>query len=57
MEKVETAVDATDKMVKCLGEMFRNSKMVDFILKGGVPWWKGNLFEILEEVSTFSFPV
>ncbi|XP_039208397.1 myosin light chain kinase 3 isoform X5 [Crotalus tigris] len=49
MEKVETAVDAIDKMVKCLEEMFRNSKMVDFILKGCVPWWKGSLLEILEE--------
>lgn len=57
MEKVETAVEAIDKRVKCLGEMFRNSKMVDFVLKGCVPWWKGSLLEILEEVSTFTFPI
>ncbi|XP_007444014.1 myosin light chain kinase 3 [Python bivittatus] len=49
MEKMETSVDAIDKMVKCLGEMFKNSKVVDFILKGCVPWWKGSLLEILEE--------
>ncbi|KAF7244621.1 Myosin light chain kinase 3 [Varanus komodoensis] len=49
LEKMEKMVDSVDKVVKCLGETFKNSKMVDFILKGGVAWRKGSPIEILEE--------
>lgn len=50
LEKVERIVDSVDKVVKYLAETFKNSKVIDFILKGGVPWKKGTLVEILEEV-------
>lgn len=52
-EKLEKMVDSMDKVVKYLGEMFKNSKVVDFILKGGVPWRRGSLSltDIPEEVS------
>uniref|UniRef100_A0A8D0BMC4 Myosin light chain kinase 3 n=1 Tax=Salvator merianae TaxID=96440 RepID=A0A8D0BMC4_SALMN len=49
LDKLERMVDSVEKVVKCLGEMFKNSKVVDFILKGGAPWWKGSPIEILEE--------
>nr|XP_034974579.1 myosin light chain kinase 3 isoform X2 [Zootoca vivipara] len=49
LEKMEKMVDSVDKVVKCLGETFKNSKVVDFILKGVVPWQKGSLVEIVEE--------
>lgn len=51
LEKIEKMVDSVDKVVKCLGETCKNAKGVDLILKGGVPWMKGNLVEILEKVS------
>ncbi|KAJ6665949.1 hypothetical protein lerEdw1_000852 [Lerista edwardsae] len=49
LEKIEKMVDSVDKVVKCLGETCKNSKGVDLFLKGGVPWRKGNLVEILEK--------
>lgn len=49
LEKIETMMDSVDKVVKHLGETCKNSKGVDFILKGGVPWRKGNLVEILPQ--------
>lgn len=50
MEKMEKMVDSVDKVVKYLGETLKNSKVVDFILRGNVPSCKGNAAEILEEV-------
>ncbi|XP_054856716.1 myosin light chain kinase 3 isoform X2 [Eublepharis macularius] len=49
LEKMERMVDSVDKVVKFLAEMLKNSRVIDFILKGGVPWKKGSLVEILEE--------
>uniref|UniRef100_A0ABM5ETW0 Myosin light chain kinase 3 isoform X1 n=1 Tax=Pogona vitticeps TaxID=103695 RepID=A0ABM5ETW0_9SAUR len=49
IEKMEKMVDSVDKVVKYLGETFKNSKVVDFILKGHVPSRKGSAAEIPEE--------
>ncbi|KAJ1082781.1 hypothetical protein NDU88_002946 [Pleurodeles waltl] len=45
MEGVENMVSAMDKAVSFVGETFKNSRIVDFILKGVVPWKKGSLAE------------
>uniref|UniRef100_A0A803SZB6 Myosin light chain kinase 3 n=1 Tax=Anolis carolinensis TaxID=28377 RepID=A0A803SZB6_ANOCA len=50
IEKMEKMMDSVDKIVTFLGETFKNSKVVDFILKGGLPWRKGSPVEILPEV-------
>lgn len=50
LAKVEKRVDTLDKAITFVGEVLRNSKVVDFILKGIVPWKKGSLLEILVEV-------
>ncbi|XP_034644690.1 myosin light chain kinase 3 [Trachemys scripta elegans] len=50
LEKIEKMVDTVDKVITFVGETFKNSKVVDFILRGTVPWKKGNLVEILMEV-------
>ncbi|NXN26361.1 MYLK3 kinase, partial [Nycticryphes semicollaris] len=49
LEKIEKRVDTLDKVITFVGEVLKNSKVVDFILKGVVPWKKGNLLEILVE--------
>ncbi|TFK09006.1 Myosin light chain kinase 3 [Platysternon megacephalum] len=49
LEKIERMVDTVDKVITFVGETFKNSKVVDFILRGIVPWKKGNLVEILME--------
>ncbi|XP_069463167.1 myosin light chain kinase 3 [Ambystoma mexicanum] len=46
LEGVEHMVSAMDKVVSFVGEVFKNSKMVDSILKGVVPCGKGHLAEI-----------
>lgn len=50
LAKIEKRVDALDKVVTFVGEILKNSTVVDFILKGIVPWKKGSLLEILVEV-------
>ncbi|NWX98448.1 MYLK3 kinase, partial [Nothoprocta ornata] len=49
LTKIEKRVDTLDKVITFMGEIFKNSKVVDFILKGIVPWKKGSLLEILVE--------
>ncbi|XP_009318612.1 PREDICTED: myosin light chain kinase 3 [Pygoscelis adeliae] len=49
LAKIEKRVDALDKVVTFVGEILKNSTVVDFILKGIVPWRKGSLLEILVE--------
>ncbi|XP_009995763.1 PREDICTED: myosin light chain kinase 3 [Chaetura pelagica] len=49
LAKIEKRVDTLDKVITFVGEVLKNSKVVDFILKGIVPWKKGNLLEILVE--------
>uniref|UniRef100_A0A8D0HN00 Myosin light chain kinase 3 n=1 Tax=Sphenodon punctatus TaxID=8508 RepID=A0A8D0HN00_SPHPU len=49
LDKIEKMVDSVDETTAFLGEMFKRSKIVDFILKGIVPWRKGSLIEFLEE--------
>ncbi|XP_071612922.1 myosin light chain kinase 3 isoform X1 [Heliangelus exortis] len=49
LAKIEKRVDTLDKVITFVGEVLRNSKVVDFILKGIVPWKKGSLLEILVE--------
>ncbi|NXP34383.1 MYLK3 kinase, partial [Leiothrix lutea] len=46
LAKIEKRVDALDKVITFVGEVLKNSKVVDFILKGIVPWKKGSLLEI-----------
>nr|XP_009484881.1 PREDICTED: myosin light chain kinase 3 [Pelecanus crispus] len=46
---IEKRVDTLDKVITFVGEVLKNSKVVDFILKGIVPWKKGSLLEILVE--------
>ncbi|NXK10516.1 MYLK3 kinase, partial [Herpetotheres cachinnans] len=49
LAKIEKRVDTLDKVITFVGEVLKNSKVVDFILKGVVPWKKGSLLEILVE--------
>ncbi|XP_053934618.1 myosin light chain kinase 3 isoform X2 [Cuculus canorus] len=49
LAKIERRVDTLDKVITFMGEILKNSKVVDFILKGIVPWKKGSLLEILDE--------
>nr|XP_010296726.1 PREDICTED: myosin light chain kinase 3 [Balearica regulorum gibbericeps] len=49
LAKIEKRVDTLDKVITFVGEVLKNSKVVDFILKGIVPWKKGSLLEILVE--------
>ncbi|NXC56076.1 MYLK3 kinase, partial [Aleadryas rufinucha] len=46
LAKIEKRVDTLDKVISFVGEVLKNSKVVDFILKGIVPWKKGSLLEI-----------
>ncbi|NXI94231.1 MYLK3 kinase, partial [Psophia crepitans] len=49
LAKIEKRVDMLDKVITFVGEVLKNSKVVDFILKGIVPWKKGSLLEIFVE--------
>ncbi|NXE49286.1 MYLK3 kinase, partial [Casuarius casuarius] len=49
LAKIEKRVDTLDKVITFMGEILKNSKVVDFILKGIVPWKKGSLLEVLVE--------
>ncbi|XP_078400477.1 myosin light chain kinase 3 isoform X1 [Cetorhinus maximus] len=45
LDGIEKKVSAVDKAIRFVGETFKNSHIVQFILKGIVPWKKGNLIE------------
>ncbi|XP_055755209.1 myosin light chain kinase 3-like isoform X1 [Salvelinus fontinalis] len=49
IEGIESSVSAMDKLWGYVGEVFRSSKIVEFILKGIVPWRKQGLLYIQEE--------
>uniref|UniRef100_A0A8C7V412 Myosin light chain kinase 3 n=1 Tax=Oncorhynchus mykiss TaxID=8022 RepID=A0A8C7V412_ONCMY len=49
IEGIESSVSAMDKLWGYVGEVFRSSKIVEFILKGIVPWRKQGLMYIQEE--------
>uniref|UniRef100_K7G5B5 Myosin light chain kinase 3 n=1 Tax=Pelodiscus sinensis TaxID=13735 RepID=K7G5B5_PELSI len=49
LEEIEKMFDTVDKVIAFVGETFKNSQVVDFILRGIVPWKKGSLVEILVE--------
>ncbi|XP_027668973.2 myosin light chain kinase 3 isoform X3 [Falco biarmicus] len=58
LAKIEKRVDTLDKVITFVGEVLKNSKVVDFILKGVVPWKKGSLLEILvEDFARIMFPL
>ncbi|KAM6325144.1 myosin light chain kinase 3 [Podargus strigoides] len=58
LAKIEKRVDTLDKVITFVGEVLKNSKVVDFILKGTVPWKKGSLLEILvEDFARIMFPL
>uniref|UniRef100_UPI00398EC822 myosin light chain kinase 3 isoform X2 n=1 Tax=Pristiophorus japonicus TaxID=55135 RepID=UPI00398EC822 len=45
---IEKMLSAVDKAIHFVGETFKNSNIVQFILKGIVPWKKGSLIESSE---------
>ncbi|XP_010716076.1 myosin light chain kinase 3 isoform X3 [Meleagris gallopavo] len=45
LAKIEGRIDTLDKVITLVGEVLKNSKVVDFILKGIVPWKKESLLE------------
>nr|XP_015223855.1 PREDICTED: myosin light chain kinase 3 isoform X1 [Lepisosteus oculatus] len=49
IDGIEHSVSAINKVIKFVGETFRSSKIVEYILKGTVPWRKGSLLESNEE--------
>ncbi|XP_006887882.1 PREDICTED: myosin light chain kinase 3 [Elephantulus edwardii] len=49
LEALFRMVVTVDKAIAFLGTMFQNSKVVDFITQGGVPWRRGSLAEDPEE--------
>ncbi|XP_055504350.1 myosin light chain kinase 3 isoform X1 [Leucoraja erinacea] len=48
LDGIEKTVSAVGKAVHFVGETFKNSHVVQFILKGTVPWRKGSLVEYSE---------
>ncbi|XP_067905468.1 myosin light chain kinase 3 isoform X2 [Heterodontus francisci] len=48
LDGIEKKVSTMDKTVHFVGETFKNSHIVQFILKGIVPWKKGSLIESSE---------
>ena len=50
LAKIEGRIDTRDKVITLVGEVLKNSKVVDFILKGIVPWKKESLLESFAEV-------
>ncbi|POI34999.1 hypothetical protein CIB84_001249, partial [Bambusicola thoracicus] len=49
LAKIEGRIDTLDKVITLVGEVLKNSKVVDFILKGIVPWKKESLLESFAE--------
>ncbi|XP_015729449.1 myosin light chain kinase 3 isoform X2 [Coturnix japonica] len=49
LAKIEGRIETLDKVITLMGEVLKNSKVVDFILKGVVPWKKGSLLESFVE--------
>uniref|UniRef100_A0A6Q2WZY0 Protein kinase domain-containing protein n=1 Tax=Esox lucius TaxID=8010 RepID=A0A6Q2WZY0_ESOLU len=49
IEGIESSVSAADKLWGYVGEVFKSSKIVEFILKGIVPWRKQGLLYSGEE--------
>ncbi|KAL1007107.1 hypothetical protein UPYG_G00082080 [Umbra pygmaea] len=49
IEGIENSVSAADNLWRYVGEVFRSSKIVEFILKGIVPWRKEGLLYSQEE--------
>ncbi|XP_043937829.1 myosin light chain kinase 3 [Protopterus annectens] len=45
IDGIETNMSSFETVVHFVGELFKNSKVVEFILKGAVPWKKGNLID------------
>ncbi|XP_038662566.1 myosin light chain kinase 3 isoform X1 [Scyliorhinus canicula] len=48
LDGIERKMSAVDKTIHFVGETFKNSHIVQFILKGIVPWKKGNLIDSSE---------
>lgn len=58
LEALFRMVVAVDKAIALVGAVFQNSKVVDFIMQGSVPWRKGSLADgPLEVGSCFLTPV
>ncbi|MGH0116920.1 UNVERIFIED_CONTAM: hypothetical protein FKN15_040909 [Acipenser sinensis] len=53
IDGIERSVSTADKVITFIGETFKSSKIVAYILKGTVPWRKGSLLENTEEVSLY----
>ncbi|KAK1163561.1 myosin light chain kinase 3-like isoform X1 [Acipenser oxyrinchus oxyrinchus] len=49
IDGIERSVSTADKVITFIGETFKSSKIVAYILKGTVPWRKGSLLENIEE--------
>ncbi|XP_060767289.1 myosin light chain kinase 3 isoform X2 [Neoarius graeffei] len=54
IEGIEGSVSTLDKVLGYVGEAFRSSKIVEFILSGVVPWRKQGLLETTEDEKTTS---
>lgn len=52
LEALSRMVVAVDKAIALVGAVFQNSKVVDFIMQGIVPWRKGNLADSTVEVGS-----
>ncbi|XP_051970982.1 myosin light chain kinase 3-like isoform X1 [Xyrauchen texanus] len=46
---IESSLSTMDKVLGYVGDAFRNSKILEFILNGVVPWRKQGLLDIVEE--------
>ncbi|XP_048648208.1 vacuolar protein sorting-associated protein 35 isoform X2 [Marmota marmota marmota] len=49
LEALFRMVVAVDRAIALVGAVFQNSKVVDFIMQGSVPWRKGSLVDSHEE--------
>ncbi|XP_072527796.1 myosin light chain kinase 3 [Salminus brasiliensis] len=54
IEGIESSVSTLDKVLGYVGEAFRSSKIVEFILNGVVPWRKQGLLDTSEEEKNIS---
>ncbi|XP_049327249.1 myosin light chain kinase 3 isoform X1 [Astyanax mexicanus] len=54
IEGIESSVSTLDKVLGYVGEAFRSSKIVEFILNGVVPWRKQGLLDTLDEEKNIS---
>ncbi|KAL7833386.1 hypothetical protein AOLI_G00283460 [Acnodon oligacanthus] len=54
IEGIESSVSTLDKVLGYVGEAFRSSKIVEFILHGVVPWRKQGLLDVAEEEKSIS---